>query len=195
MTTVQCTVEDCHTAVVARGLCVKHYKRWRRYGDPLVSKRIQKYPEGASCSVDGCERPVKGHGLCRMHLDRQRDYGEIGPVGTLGASRRKRGLSPGRTLNSLGYVIIWQSDLKKYLFEHRLVMEQMIGRPLEDYETVHHKNGRRDDNSPDNLELWVVPPRKGQRVEDLVIWVVEHYQDYVMAALEGRPHLFAIEEE
>jgi hypothetical protein len=31
----------------------------------------------------------------------------------------------------------------------------------------------------------------GQRVEDLVNWVVETYPDYVKSALRGKPHLFA----
>jgi hypothetical protein len=53
-------------------------------------------------------------------------------------------------------------------------------------ENVHHKNGRRADNRPENLELWYVPQPYGQRVIDLVDWVVQHYPDLVVAALAAR---------
>lgn len=87
-----------------------------------------------------------------------------------------------------GYVYL--KVRKKRRAVHQLVMERMLGRALRPGETPHHKNGRRGENSPSNLELWVKPQLAGQRVQDLVDWVLECYPEYVKGAIEGRPQLF-----
>lgn len=53
-----------------------------------------------------------------------------------------------------------------WILEHRLVMAELLGRPLVKGENVHHINGVHDDNSPDNLELWTRTQPNGTRVTD-----------------------------
>lgn len=74
----------------------------------------------------------------------------------------------------------------KYVPEHRLVMSRALGRPVRGSETVHHKNGARDDNRIENLELWAGAHSYGQRAEDLIAFVVENYPAAVRAALDGK---------
>ena len=80
----------------------------------------------------------------------------------------------GRSIDLLGYVLINSSKTTDRgnairTPEHRLVMEKHIGRPLTRDETIHHKNGNRQDNRIENLELWSGRHSNGQRVSDLLI--------------------------
>jgi len=50
------------------------------------------------------------------------------------------------------------------MFEHRYVMEQKLGRKLYPGENVHHIDGDRGNNDPENLELWQVSQPAGVRL-------------------------------
>jgi hypothetical protein len=89
----------------------------------------------------------------------------------------------GRYTEASGYIVIQippserpkhsSRDDRGRILEHRYVMECHLGRPLLPQETVHHKNGKRDDNRLENLELWNSTHSRGQRVEDVLAFARE----------------------
>lgn len=89
----------------------------------------------------------------------------------------------GGTLTPEGYRKRWLPD-RGVVGIHRLVMEEILGRVLEPHEQVHHVNGVRDDNRPENLELWSTSQPPGQRIDDKVAWATDLLRLY-------SPHLLA----
>ena len=90
----------------------------------------------------------------------------------------------GKTRHKAGYVMVRTPEhprarASKYVFEHILVAEALLGRHLEADESVHHRNGVRDDNRPENLELWTRPQPVGIRVSDAIAWartILDRYE-------------------
>lgn len=71
----------------------------------------------------------------------------------------RRGKSKGRVSIRGGYVLVYAPDHPnakqgRYMYEHRLVMEQHLGRYLTSEEVVHHINGDTSDNRIENLQLF-----------------------------------------
>jgi len=60
----KCSVKHCSREVLCRGWCERHYRRWRRHGDPLT---VVKGPERRRvCPRCGGSGPTfKGHRICK----------------------------------------------------------------------------------------------------------------------------------
>lgn len=167
--------------MLATGLCKAHYYRLRnsgelRAGEPIEARGGRGPRSDRTCSIPACDSRHYARGFCLRHYQRWKEYGD--PEASL--RRARKGESTRRWVNNSGYVLIRLQG--RTVLEHRKVMQDMLGRPMLPEETVHHKNGIRTDNRPENLELWV-GTRSGQRVADLVAFVVEHYRAEVEAAL------------
>lgn len=124
---------------------------------------------GDTCPWPNCLDKVavdvrgRSRGYCAEHKALDTSFRASGGTDRATYQRRERWLTHD------GYVALFSPDHKPgWVKEHRVVMERKLGRPLVKGESVHHINGIRHDNRPENLELWLGAIRYGQRATDVI---------------------------
>lgn len=119
---MNCTIQGCEGRIVARGYCGKHYQRWKKNGDPLVTLTPGR-GVFIECAVDGCGRRSALRGFCRTHYSRMLSTGD--PEGLKRAPNGSGWISHGyRVLPLAGHPL---SSPQDRVFEHRKVLYDKIG--------------------------------------------------------------------
>lgn len=187
-----CSFDGCDRVIyhLGLGLCRGHRDQMLR-GVEMYPLRQRK---SDTCAMDGCDAQYYAKDFCYFHYHDVRrhpciDCGDR----VLGESRRCRPCARAYSRNgdstANGYVRLWghrdhpNANARGSILEHTFVMSKILGRPLARGENVHHKNGNRSDNRPENLELWSTYQPPGQRVEDKAKWAKEILARYEPSAL------------
>lgn len=179
----RCSVDGCgDRKIKGHGLCAYHYER-RRRGLALenIPERITRREK---CSIGGCGKKHSARGFCAKHYQRWRSHGDPHHE----KSNIPYGSGKDWHLDKVGYVK--RNARNRVIYQHREVMEAIIGRALLSSETVHHVNGDKSDNRPENLELWSRSQPAGQRLIDRVEWAADFLTgDVMLAAVTIKPEI------
>lgn len=163
MTDSTCRAPECERERRSRGLCSKHYQKFRSSGEiasyPALEKAEKRFRKGYTCTVEECPRPRVGRGYCKKHYTRfmkhgdplttrppvdpleygMRYFGEEDPNGCIEWTGSKFGTGYGK----------FMVDGKRYS-AHRWSYERFIG-PIPEGMVVRHKCDNRPCVNPEHL--------------------------------------------
>lgn len=164
----------------------------------LLSEAINLYKQGNCCREVGLllgineaaiARWLRTERIIRSKSDAQKQ-GWITTPSRASLSGEKHPAWKGGRKTSNGYVFIYArgnpgADSKGYIPEHRLVWEQVHNRPLPEGWAVHHLNGVKRDNRPENLlglptqkhDLVIPTMKKRIRELEAKVKLLEHALD------------------
>ena len=148
-----CILDCCDDKHDSHNHCNRHANKVRKYGyayGPHKPKRVAK-----ECVVDGCNKIARSYGACFVHARWRKRTGDpsVKPPRIIYTPPSKKGeRAKYKYVHLVDHPILGTRNIT----QHRIIMAEHLGRPLYDWENVHHKNGDGFDNRLENLELWVV---------------------------------------
>jgi hypothetical protein len=178
-----CTVDGCDRQAKSRGWCHAHYQRWRHHGDVREHVPLRRRQP---CTVEDCDRPSYARDHCNTHYRRLLATGDARADEPIRVVTGEGSFSHGYWKVPVPEEDRWLVGGQTAVPEHRLVMARELGRPIREDEVVHHINGDRTDNRPENLELWSTAHPKGQRIEDKVAFACAMLRRYAPDLLRSR---------